>query len=546
MKATRQPEYEPRDSDLLALVATAIGCLLAFGLTAWCAGATSTFLTSARAPHVPVSRGPALLIGLIRNLGAPWRAWPEGDRRLMPGDLVLWWLAALPGVILPLGVLAGLALLAREALRDGDATCDPRRARPPIALLSFKPRPGRFPLGRHLGAHVSSSAESHLLVIGPTGSGKTSACLIPALLTHSGSAVVVSTKPDIKRHTLAARERLGEVLAWDPLGEAGEAWDMLAGCGTWRGACERSEALVHAARLDIESSVGQFWDSHTDRALAPYVLAAAVGKQPPSAIYAWVASQRVDEPQRILANAVLPVGDRDAALLDLRTASILSPEDRSSLAISLIRILAPLRIPGLARNLSDGFTPERLLDRSRPATLYVTVPADEQRRARAFVVALVEATYLAAYRSGSEISFDPPLLLLIDEAAHTAPLRDLPQMTQVARDAGIRIATSWQDASQIHHRYGREQAGTLISASQTRVILPGCSDTATRELVRNSIGEPARQRRGARARVPIDPRRLDSKMLVSHHYDHAFLLRPAPWFRSRRLRRVATAEEKTA
>ena len=61
---------------------------------------------------------------------------------------------------------------------------------------------------------------------------------------------------------------------------------MLAGCGTWRGAYERSEALVHAARLDIESSVGQFWDSHTDRALAPYMLAAAVDSQPPAAIYA--------------------------------------------------------------------------------------------------------------------------------------------------------------------------------------------------------------------------------------------------------------------
>ena len=73
-------------------------------------------------------------------------------------------------------------------------------------------------------------------------------------------------------------------------------------------------------------------------------------------------------------------------------------------------------------------------------------------------------------------------------------------MTQVARDAGIRIATSWQDASQIQHRYGPEQANTLISASQTRIILPGCSDPATRELVRNSIGEPARDSTGARTR----------------------------------------------
>lgn len=539
MMTILQSEHEPPDSGLPALVATAIGCLLALGLTAWCAGATSSLLTSGRAPHVPVSRGPALLVGLIRNASAPWRAWPVADRQFMPSDLILWWLAALPGVIFPLAVLAGLALLAREVLRDGDTTGDPRRSRPPVALLSLRPRRGRFPLGRHLGAHVSSSAESHLLVIGPTGSGKTSACLIPALLTHSGSAVVVSTKQDIKRYTFAARERIGEVLAWDPLGESGEAWDMLAGCRTWRGACERSEALVHAGRLDIESSVGQFWDSHTDRALAPYLLAAAVDSQPPAAIYTWIASQRVDEPQRILANARLSIAERDAALLDLRTASILSPENRSSLAISLIRILAPLRIPELASNLAGGFTADALLDRERPATLYVTVPADEQRRARAFVVALVEAAYLAAYRSGSESPFDPPFLFLVDEAAHTAPLRDLPQMAQVARDAGIRIATSWQDASQIRHRYGHEQGDTLISASQTRIILPGCTDPATRQLVQDSLGQDVQTRGGLPRRSPLDPRRLDSKLLISHRHDAVFLLRPLPWFRSRRLRRLA-------
>jgi type IV secretion system protein VirD4 len=358
-------------------------------------------------------------------------------------------------------------------------------------------------------------------VIGPTGSGKTSSCLIPALHTHRGSAIVVSTKDDIKRHTLASRARDTDVIAWDPLGKGGEAWDMLGGCETWNGACERSEALVHAARLEIESSVGQSWDSHTDRALAPYMPAAAIDNQPPAAIYGWVASQRVDEPQRIIATAALSLAERDAALLDLRTASILSPEDRSSLAISLIRVLAPLRIPELARSLAGGFTAERLVNRDRPATLYVTVPADEQRRARAFVVALVEAAYLAAYRSGSETAFDPPLLFLIDEAAHTAPLRDLPQMAQVARDAGIRIATSWQDASQIQHRYGREQADTLIGASQTRIILPGCTDPATCELVRASIGDGPPERDRRRRREPLDPRRLDSKMLVSHRYDAA-------------------------
>ena len=148
----------------------------------------------------------------------------------MPGEALLWWLSALPTLILLPLALTAVALLVRAVLRGEDAAGDPRRARPPLGLLSRKPRAGRFPLGRHYGLHVSSNPESHLIVIGPTGSGKTSACLIPALLTHPGAAIVVSTKADIKRHTHLARRGVGEVLEWKPFDATGDAWDMLAGC----------------------------------------------------------------------------------------------------------------------------------------------------------------------------------------------------------------------------------------------------------------------------------------------------------------------------
>ena len=268
------------------------------------------------------------------------------------------------------------------------------------------------------------------------------------------------------------------MLEWKPFDATGDAWDMLAGCETWAGACERSEALVHAARLDIDSSVGQFWDSHTDRALAPYLLAAAASNKPPSAIYAWIASQRVDEPQRILANAQL--SDGRARRCAARPAHRKHPQPRPPLEPRhqphprALRPAPPRARPQPRQRLHPGSDSS---DREHPATLYITIPADEQRRARAFVIALVEAAYLAAYRAGSIQPFDPPLLLLIDEAAHTAPLRDLPQMTQVARDAGIRIATSWQDASQIQHRYGRRASQHARSAPARRAS--SCPAAAT-------------------------------------------------------------------
>ena len=532
-------DYRPHErSDAMRVGASVLAAGLAASCAAWLAGTSSLVLASFATPASSPAQAPGILVGLMQHGSEPWLAWPAPDRTRMSHDAIVWWLAALPGLVLFLLVATTAVIVVRELVRDGDEA-DPRSARPALRLLSLRPRAGRFPLGRRFGLQVSSGAESHLLVIGPTGSGKTSACLIPALLTHPGSAIVVPTKQDIRTRTLAKRKSVGRVIEWAPLDDEGEPWDLLAGCETWQGACRSSESLVHAARLDAESSTAQFWDTHTDRALAPYLLAARTAGLPPSAVYGWVASQRADEPQRLLAQAEIPTAERDAALLDLRTATILSPDDRSSLAISIIRVLSPLRLPSLALAVAGGFTPEAVCDRARPATLYITIPDDEQRQMRAFVVALVEAAYRAAYNAGRIEPFDPPLLLLIDEAAHTAPLRDLPEMLQVARECGIRIATSWQDASQIEHRYGRTQAQSIISVSQTRVILPGCTDTRTLEQARASTGEREHRFRDRHERPPLDPRRLDGRMLVSHAHDAAFLLRPAPWYRSRAMRRLA-------
>ena len=104
------------------------------------------------------------------------------------------------------------------------------------------------------------------------------------------------------------------------------------------------------------------------------------------------------------------------------------------------------------------------------------------------------------------VAFDPPLMILIDEAAHAAPLRDLPNLLQVA---------------------------------QTRVVLPGSPDPATLELARSLIGERHPIRWSEQRRPPLDPRRLDAKMLVSHAHEAALLLRPAPWYRCRAMRRLA-------
>ena len=94
-----------------------------------------------------------------------------------------------------------------------------------LRLLTVgEPEPGRVILGRTPGlmGRLLAAEDCHsVLVFGPTGSYKTSALVIPAVLEWSGPLVATSVKPDLLRATMAHRARLGQVLVIDPLGASG-------------------------------------------------------------------------------------------------------------------------------------------------------------------------------------------------------------------------------------------------------------------------------------------------------------------------------------
>src|SRR5207302_8258014 len=80
-------------------------------------------------------------------------------------------------------------------------------------------------LGVHLGREAASrrvlwaSLEDSFLVLGPPRSGKGVSLVIPGVLSAPGPTVVTSTRPDVLRHTAAARP--GPVVVFDPQGASG-------------------------------------------------------------------------------------------------------------------------------------------------------------------------------------------------------------------------------------------------------------------------------------------------------------------------------------
>ena len=168
------------------------------------------------------ARAPIYGLAIVRW----WRWWYVAERsgRPSPALAALWiqaghvfWVAALSFA----GVGTGLWLvwrLGRPAAVDGsrgtaawgDTDVLERGRGVPLGWAAK----GRSP------ALLRAPLEAHLITIAPSGTGKGVSAIIPALLDHPGSAVIIDPKGENYAVTAARRRAMGqEVVALDPFGE---------------------------------------------------------------------------------------------------------------------------------------------------------------------------------------------------------------------------------------------------------------------------------------------------------------------------------------
>ena len=126
-------------------------------------------------------------------------------------------------------------------------------------------------------------SEAHGLTIAPTGAGKGRSSLIPTLLTHRGSCVVVDPKGEAAAVTAQRRREMGQrVVMLDPFHLASEQTDSLNPMDaikfTGDGVEEFSLTVPSLLHPDASGSLKEpFWDIQGDNVLsgiACYLLAA--------------------------------------------------------------------------------------------------------------------------------------------------------------------------------------------------------------------------------------------------------------------------------
>ena len=163
---------------------------------------------------------------------------------------------------------------------------------------------------------------------------------------------------------------------------------------------------------------------------------------------------------------------------------------RSSIYTTVETVLAAFADPGvLASALMPDLRAERLLDGGFH-TAYLCAPAHEQRRLQPLFATLVQEIVACAYDRATETGqpLDPPLLLVLDECANIAPLRELATLASTGAGQGIQLVSIFQDMAQINAVYGRDRAPTIVSNHRAKVILSGIADSQTLDYVGRLLG----------------------------------------------------------
>lgn len=376
---------------------------------------------------------------------------------------------------------------------------------PHQALLSYThydPDGGGGVIGWDGDHFKTAPPRQAMLVIGPPGSMKTTAVIIPSVLAAIGACVTTSMKQEVLIATAGIRSTLGRNFQFDPsTTEPGSPfvtiahWSPLVGIDGWDAAGRRARALAQP-HIEASTGNGKHFVSHASQIIAILLYAAHLSGDDMTVVYRWVTTLTVEDTKVDLftiLDETATGGDEGAgiALDQFKGYAEMNDQELAKYVSSASEILEAYKYVSVRRISKDvNFDPYQFV-RSRD-TLHITVPSEFKDVFAPVVTALLDAIRNAAYEMHRQRELGreperPHVTFVLDEVTNVAPIA-LPDLTSQAGGQGLHVVAAMQSNTQAIDRW-KNAAKDFLSMFPTKLILPGVADPQVLNVLSELTGE---------------------------------------------------------
>lgn len=343
--------------------------------------------------------------------------------------------------------------------------------------------------GRLTDEHITFSGDEHILIIGPTRSGKSRRLLAPNLAMDTRrSALVIDIKGELHRWTAAHRARSGHrIITLNPFGLGdipSTGFNPLAGLDPASPEFVDEASGLAEAIIEIPDKDPHWAESARD-ILSGLIMYERCRNGPAAALTKVRAmiTKAEDELAEVAIDAVANVeapggkelGWHEAIANKLRRLVSLSPEHRELMSILSTAktqtefLDSDLIAADLAKGGFDFATMKRAL-----TTVYLILPPKHLYRHAKWLRLVIDAAIRDLQRELRRPG-EPDVLFLLDEFAQLGTMRSIETSMSLNAGYGIKVVAAIQHLGQLQHHYAQNWetflSGGLITAFAPRDVL---------------------------------------------------------------------------
>lgn len=340
------------------------------------------------------------------------------------------------------------------------------------------------------GPQLRCSWEDVLLEIMAPRAGKTTSQAVPMVLSAPGPCIATSNKADLVASTWALRARRGTCWVFDPQGIARTpqrfTFNPLRAVHTVAEAGRLAAHFIQEVKDPTRG--GDFWTSAAGDLLTSLLLGAAADGRDLNEVYRWLNDSAARLPVQLLRRH-----GHHAAAASLEGRQSGAMETREGIYETARTAAQALRDPAIMA----WVTPQPGLPELDPAafvtstdTLYA-MSKDGGASAAPLVAALVDALFVRGQHAAEAAAgrLDPPMVVVLDEAANVVKIHDLPDLYSHLGSRGITPVTILQSYQQGVRVWGDTGMSTLFNASTVKMIGAGIDDAKFAEDLSRLVGE---------------------------------------------------------